>query len=119
MPNSKKNYQAVTIDAQAESCLAAKTYSGKKLLIDEFDEIVLKHCHLSECVCEFKTHADRRSGLDRRYLTSDGSHSIVMNNRRLSYGRRKDDIHNKSRDSNGEVDLANALFEYFQKKMNN
>ena len=109
----KKNYKATTIRPCSNSCSAAKTHADKTLLLDEFDSLILKNCQQPQCVCRFEQHVDRRSGLDRRYLTSSNSQPLVTNNRRLNYGRRVEDIHNRARDNTGEIDLSEAVLHFF------
>lgn len=108
-----KNYKATTVKPCENSCNAAKIHADKKLLLDEFDKLVLKNCQQPQCACRFEQHADRRSGLDRRYLSAPTSQPLVTNNRRLNYGRRVDDIHNKARDNTGEIDLSSAVWNFF------
>lgn len=105
------SYRAVTVTTCSESCAAAQALSGKKLLIEEFDQLILKHCRQPLCTCEFQQHTDRRSGIDRRYVGPNSSQPVSINNRRMNYGRREQDIHNKARDSTGEIDLTKALFD--------
>lgn len=110
--NADKSYRAVTITTCSESCAAAQAHSGKMLLIKEFEQIILKHCREPLCRCEFQQHADRRSGIDRRYVGPNTSQPISTHNRRMNYGRRADDVHNRARDNTGEIDLSKALFEF-------
>ncbi len=109
-------YRAVTVSACNESCAAAKTHSGKKLLLDQFDKLILRFCLNRICSCNFEQHKDRRSGLDRRYLPKNKAHPIIANNHRMSYGRRTGDVHNKARDRSGEVDLSKVIYEFFYVK---
>ncbi len=108
--NKNKMYAAVTVSTCLDSCAAARAHSGKKLLINEFEQLILKYCRKPLCVCDFQQHADRRSRVDRRYIAQNLSHPLTINNRRMSYGRRAEDVHNRARDKSGEIDLTKAIF---------
>lgn len=108
-------FRAVTVKPCSDSCAAAQVNAGKRLLINEFEELVLKYCRKPLCKCDFQQHKDRRSGCDRRYSAQNCVHPISTSNRRLNYGRRVDDVHNRSRDATGEIDLSRAVMEFFAK----
>lgn len=86
----KRVFSAVLVIASDNSCHHAKNFNGRKILTSEFEQRVLRKCHLINCQCTFNTFADRRSGYDRRHL-SNANNENSGHERRQNVGRRASD----------------------------
>ncbi len=75
-------FHAVIVKCTEHSCGNAKRYEGKKVLTTEFERQVLRHCHNTDCPCEFEQFDDRRVNASKN---SSGTH----------YGRRVTDKEDK------------------------
>ena len=85
------SYHAIEILASDSSCACAHKLNGERILSREFNKRVLHQCDKTICSCHFRHFSDRRNGLDRRI------NRMVFNPHPGSYGRRRDDVHNKAR----------------------
>ncbi len=75
VPGSKKSYHAVSIKFDSRACMAAKTMEGQRYLSSEAPRLPLPDCDVTECLCHFAHHKDRRVSKDRRNVFSASGHS--------------------------------------------
>ena len=72
---SKKSYHAVSIKFESRACMAAKTMEGQRYLSSEAPRLPLPDCDVTECLCHFAHHKDRRVSKDRRNVFNASGHS--------------------------------------------
>lgn len=89
------NFRAIEIIPGIGCKCALSKLAGKRVLYREVRKL-FTGSHLS-CSCTFKHYHDRRHNYDRRKLDIDDL-TANPNIRARPYGRRKVDIHNRSRD---------------------
>jgi len=87
-------YAAVSIAPGKRCCKAAQSASEERTLVREVGKLPLPDCSMpDDCACRFVKHTDRRDGDDRRLFGWDGTSTWHLKaNRRLSRGRRDEDI---------------------------
>jgi hypothetical protein len=83
-------YHAVSIEAGAKACPAAKVLKGQRILSSAAPMLPLKECTAPVCQCRYAHYADRRSAEDRRSQFPN-PHAHQIYDRRLGSGRRISD----------------------------
>ena len=74
-PSGKKSYHAVSIKFESRACMAAKSLEGERFLSGEAPRLPLPKCDVSDCLCHFAHHKDRRISKDRRNVFNASGHS--------------------------------------------
>ncbi len=83
-------YHAVSIEAGAKACEAAREVDGKRFLSSAAPMLPLKDCACTTCHCRYVHHSDRRAVRERR-VNFANPHAHAMNERRINGGRRISD----------------------------
>jgi hypothetical protein len=83
-------YHAVSIEAGARACAAARGLDGRRFLSSAAPMLPLKECSSSTCQCRYVHHKDRRAERDRR-VNFANPHAHKMADRRSGGGRRIND----------------------------
>jgi hypothetical protein len=94
---ANKEYRAVTVVCEGDSCAAAQALEGKKILLKDggVPKIPLAGCTSSECHCRYKHFEDRREPAGDRRLPGSIQTSLYQHKagseRRQARGRRTSD----------------------------
>jgi len=91
------DFRATEIIASDNCNCSLSKHAGKRMLFNEVQSLIANSFFQSNCTCTFKHYADRRTNIDRRKFDENIS-SFSKQMRKIPYGRRAIDIHNRARD---------------------
>jgi hypothetical protein len=64
---ARRNYKGASIQPGEHCCQAVREFGETRFLVEEAPRIPLERCdRISECLCKYHNHPDRRNGDDRR-----------------------------------------------------
>jgi len=98
-------HHAVTIEANANACEAARDLVGQRFLAREAPPLPLPDCDVSECPCRYRHYQDRRQGT-RRSEDEGGVNTPIEGAERREQARRR------AADEELQADPGESYFEY-------
>lgn len=94
---NQTDFRATEIIAGEDCTCPLSKHAGKRMLFQEVQSLIESSDLHSTCTCTFKHFADRRTHIDRRKFDIKST-SFANKVRKMPYGRRAIDIHNRARD---------------------
>ena len=98
-------HHAVTIEANANACEAARALVGHRFLAREAPLLPLPDCGVAECPCRYRHYQDRREG-PRRAEDEGGVNTPIENAERREHADRR------AADEEPEAAPGESYFEY-------
>lgn len=91
----RRNFKGASVYPGEDCCQAVREFGNTRFLVEAAPRLPLEGCdRISECVCKYNNHPDRRSAEDRRNvfgsLSTSGEIGMRSDNKRSGMDRRAD-----------------------------